>query len=169
MGINMGNRKRPSIRSEDVSEGTHEHKVDLASTIATDDIERPDLAVVTGEDLKSPNVAKYAEDLAFMEEEVTFIIGAGNDNDPIVIPVGVNGDLKYLNRGVEHTLPRKFLNELLSSAHSSVNTENYDDSEGAKQTRITKRTQHSYSVSMVKEPSAEKGWAWFRAKQAYGA
>ena len=90
---------RPQITTKDVAP-TIVNDVDLASTIAKEDIDRPDLAIATETSMQDPVTLKYINDLKFMEEEVEFMLLETENNaaaDPIV--VGVNGVNKVVKRG----------------------------------------------------------------------
>jgi hypothetical protein len=158
---------RPKITTQDVAP-TINHDIDLSSNIATDDIERPDLAIATETSMTDPVTRKYVRDLAFMEEIVEFVVAKTHDkNEPNPIIAGVNGIPKVIERGVRYKLPRKFLNALINTV-TDTNTHEYLDQDGLKQTRIETITSPSLQIQLISDPSGQSGMQWF-AQAQHGA
>lgn len=155
---------RPQITTKDVAP-TITNQVDLASTIALEDIDRPDLAIATDTSMNDPVTAKYAHDLAFMEQEVTFIIAKTHDKsapDPLVL--GVNGPSRTVYRGQRYTLPRKYLNSAINT-FTDVNTHEYIDGNGLSQTRLETITNPSLQIQILHDPAGAEGMDWFARAQ----
>ncbi len=155
---------RPQITTKDVAP-TITNEVDLASTIAFDDIERPDLAIVTEDSMDSPAIKKYAQDLAFMEQEVQFTVMKTADKtaaDPLV--VGVNGVNRVVKRGEIYKMPRKFLNAMIST-FTDVNTHEYVDDNGLSQTRVETITTPALQIQILNDPAGQLGMEWFARAQ----
>lgn len=154
-------KRRASIQTQDVETAAATH-VDLASSVKTEDIERPDLIVVTGETVDSPFVKEYLNDLKFMEDILTITIGETTDkNAENPVPAGVNGDVRHLTRGQEYKLPRKFVDSLIK-VEDAVTTEQYKDKDGVDQTRVKKNPSLKYPLSILHDPAGEVGRRWFQ-------
>lgn len=160
--------KRAAIKTSDVPTAP-KTDINMASTIAMEDIERPDLAIVTDDTLESPHIKEYLNDLKFMEEILTISISLTNDkNAERVVPCGVNGEVKHLERGKAHKIARKFVESLIK-VEDRVETEQYKDASGIDQTRIIKIPALKYPLSIHHDPSNERtlpngkrvGDAWF--------
>lgn len=161
--------KRATITTGDV-EVRDDATIDLSSTIKTEDIDRPDLAIVVDESMQSPHVTEYVKDLAFMEDILTVVVGEVPDkNAENPVPVGVNGVVKFLKRGVEYKLPRKFVDSLIK-VETSVKTAQFTDASGVEQTRIDTENSLKYPISILHDPADERrhpngsplGRAWFQ-------
>ena len=157
---------RPQITTKDVAP-TITNQVDLASTIALEDIDRPDLIIATQTSMNDPVTAKYAHDLAFMEQEVTFtVMKTADKSAPNPIIVGVNGPTKTVWRGERYTMARKFLNAMIST-FTDVDTHEYIDHQGLSQTRVETVTTPSLQIQVLNDPAGAEGMAWF-AKAQHG-
>jgi hypothetical protein len=165
---------RASIQTSDVADEVSETRateVLMENQTATDDIERPDLAIVTDESMDSPAVKEYAKDLAFANEPVTFSISPTNDkNAENPVSCGVNGVRKFFTRGERYTVPRKFI-EALIVGETSVEVETYKDAKMVDQTKIVPKIALKYPISIHNDPANERlvpgtktrlGDAWFQ-------
>ena len=155
---------RPQITTKDVAP-TIINDVDLASTIAKDDIDRPDLSIATETSMQDPVTLKYIKDLMFMEDEVEFMLLETDNSsaaDPIV--AGVNGVNKIVKRGVQYKMARKFLNSMISTL-TSVDTHEYKDEKGLSQTRVQTRTTPALQIQLLNDPAGADGFAWFARAQ----
>lgn len=151
--------RKSIITSGDV-EGPQASTVDLASTI--NDVERPDLIVVADATLASPEVLEYAKDLKFMEDMLVIQISETNDpNAENQVAAGVNGEVKYLERGKEHRIARKFVDSLIKR-EDRIKTVNYKDSNGVDQTRVDKIPALKYGIEIRQDPAGEVGRRWFK-------
>jgi hypothetical protein len=152
---------RAIIKSEDV-EQPKASTIIMEGKTATDDIERPDLIVVTDEDKDSPVVKEYMSDLKFMEDILTVSIGETTDkNAEKTIGCGVNGERKMLERGKEYKIARKFVDSLIKR-EDAIRTINYKDNDGVDQTRIEKVPALKYPLSIIHDPAGETGRRWFQ-------
>ena len=157
----MAEKKRASIESNDVEQPAGS-SIEMPSSVATEDIERPDLIMVTDENLDSPVVAEYAKDIKFMEDILTITIGESTDkNAENPVHCGVNGEVRRLMRGQEYKLARKFVDSLIKR-EDGVKTVNYKDDQGVDQTRIEKQPALKYALSIHHDPAGETGRRWFQ-------
>lgn len=164
MSSNHQQTSRPKITTQDVAP-TVKHSVDLSSSIAAEDIERPDLAIATDTSLNDPVTKQYVKDLAFMEDVVEFVVAKSHDkNEPDPLIAGVNGTNKIIQRGVKYRLPRKFLNAMINT-FSDINTHEYIDSNGLSQTRVEMTTNPSLQIQLLVDPAGQEGMAWFARTQ----
>lgn len=155
---------RPQITTKDVAPTIVNH-VDLASTIALEDIERPDLAIATDTSMDDPVTAKYAKDLAFMEQEVDFILHPTQDKTaPNPIVVGVNGVNRVVYRNQRYKMARKFLNAMIATL-TDVNTHEYIDANGLSQTRVETVTTPALQIQVLNDPAGPVGFEWFARAQ----
>lgn len=146
---------RPKITTEDVAP-TINQSIDMSSSIATEDIDHPNVDIVTDID---PN-GQYIRDLDFMEEVVTFIVGKGGKFDPNPIIAGCNGQNLVIERGKPVKAKRKFLNTLINTVFS-LDTQEYLDDNGLKQTKVETTHTPSLSIQLLVDPSGQKGMEWF--------
>jgi len=159
-----GKAARASIQTSDV-ETPAATTVMMESDVATENIERPDLAIVTDESLQSPYVQEYIKDLKFMEDIITFSIGESTDkNAENPVPAGVNGAVRFFTRGVEYKVPRKFVDSLIKR-EDSIKTVNYKDADGVDQTKIEKVPAMKYPLSIIHDPAGDLGRRWFQHQQ----
>lgn len=153
------------ITTSDVADKVNTN-IDLASTKTTEQIyktlEENNFALVQDESLTSANISKYTKDLAFLEQKVTFTVGRGGPEDAPVITLGVNGDNVNVVRGKSIRCARKFLNVLIGSTHE-MRTEQYQDGNGLIQTRINKKQNPAYHVSI--DDDTLEGRNWFQNQQ----
>lgn len=156
---------RPMIDTSDVA-GEVNTGIDLASTKTTEQIHQTlediNLAIVTDESLKSPSVDKYAKDLAFMEQKVTFVVAPGTKEEAPVITLGVNGQNVNVVRGQPIRCARKFLNTLFTFVHEMA-TDHYQDKDGLTQTRLVKRQVPAFQTSIMED--TPEGRSWFAQQQ----
>ena len=157
--------KRPMITTNDVAEPVNTN-IDLHSSIPEtkvyDTLAESNFAMVTDESLKDANIKKYAQDLKFMEEMVTFVVQPGNEQDAPVLTLGVNGQNVHVTRGQPIRAARKFLNTLFTFTHDMA-TEQYVDANGLIQTRVKRFQKPAYPVSVIED--TQEGRNWFAANQ----
>lgn len=158
--------RRPMITTEDVAEG-RQTDIDLHSSVAENQVyetlQENNFVAVTNESMQSENISKYANDLKFMEEQVTFVVQPGAKEEPPVLTLGVNGQTIHVRRGQKVRAARKFLNTLFTFTHS-IETENYTDQDGLIQTRIKRTQQPAYPVALIED--TQEGRNWFAANQS---
>jgi len=98
----------------------------------------------------------------FMNDPLVVLIHEDKDkNAPPMVPCGINGDRRWLPRGIKIRLQRKFIEVLAQSQETHfetvTNPNPNDDNE-----RITKtRTAQSYGFSVIKDPDP-RGAHWLR-------
>lgn len=157
--------RRPLINTADVAEPL-QTDIDLHSSIPEqkvyDTLQDINFALVDDESMKSENIKKYAADLAFMDQMVTFVVQPGSKEDSPVLTLGVNGQNVHVTRGQPVRAARKFLNTLFSFTHE-METENYTDNNGLIQTRVKRKQQPAYPVSLLDD--TPEGRNWFAANQ----
>lgn len=143
-------------------EGPQNHEIEAHSSIATADIERPDLIMVTDDTLQSPHVQEYIKDSQFMEDQVAFLIGDTTDqNAERIVSCGVNGERKDFERGKEYRAARKFIDSLIKK-NTNVKTVQYKDDDGVDQTRFVTNAALVYPISIISDPAGEVGRRWFQ-------
>lgn len=155
--------KLPSHTTGDFK-GPEQFDIDLSSTLAADEIERPDLVVVTEATLDSPHVKEYASDLKFMEDILEIEIAAADDpyaQDPLT--PGVNGVIKYLYRGKTYKVARKFVDALIKTSFRTV-TKQYVDAQQLVQTKIEQVPVYNCVVQVYSDPAGEVGRRWLQHK-----
>ena len=158
--------KKSQITSNDV-EGPKATTIEMASTV--NEVERPDLAVVLDDTLASPTVAEYIKDLKFNEDILTISIGETTDqNAENPVPAGCNGEVKWLDRGKEYKIARKFVDSLIKR-EDKIKTVNYKDADNVDQTRIEKIPALKYPLAIHHDPAGDAGRRWFQhqAKNAW--
>lgn len=156
-------QRRPKITSDDVPL-PDEQTIDLSSKI-----DEPELLVVTNESLKEAGAKEFADWLSFMEEEVEIVIGVSEDpNAENPVSCGVNGEIKYIRRGVQTRLKRKFLDSLIK-VRFKVATEQYRDKKGLDQTRVVRKPMLAYQISITDHGNVDpqRSQAWFSYMQQH--
>lgn len=151
--------KKPDIKTSDV-EIAGATSVDLSSGV--EKVERPDLITVTDDTLASPHVKEYANDLKFMEDVLTVVVGETTDpyaDNPVFC--AVNGEKRSLMRGVEYKLQRKFVDSLIKR-EDRIKTVNFKDADGVDQTRVDRIPALRYPLSIISDPAGEVGRRWFQ-------
>jgi len=102
----------------------------------------------------------HAKLLAFAEEPVTFMIHETSDiNQSRYVQVGNNGQNKWLFRGVNYTLPRKFVEQLLRAKPVSIATPESRDDDGFRTTTIKKTSAMLYPLTIIEDKNPlSKEW-----------
>lgn len=150
-------KARPTITTNDV-EIPEPTDLDLPIGATYD---RSDMTVRAGLEPTTVGGQLYMKELGFMEEMVTFMASEVTDpNAENPIPIGVNCEQKYITRGVEYTLPRKFLNVLICR-QDRITTVNSKTPDGVDHTTIRRIPSLKYPVHVVKDESPYGG-AWFQ-------
>lgn len=115
------------------------------------------------EPVDSPMESEYAQQLAFMEEQVTIQLHDPQDNNPEpIVPVGVNGKVLYLRRGQQHTLPRKYIEVLARARRVNYRTEEGRAADGSMTTVLKATTTMQYPFTVIHDPSGDKGIEWLK-------
>lgn len=158
----MQTRKPRSQHDTQDFEGPQGHEIDMHSSVATEDIDRPDLITVTDDTLQSPHVQEYIKDMKFMEDQITFVVQETTDpNAETVVSCGVNGERKDFVRGKEYKAARKFVDSLIKK-NTSVKTQQYKDGDGLDQTKMVTTAALVYPISIISDPAGETGRRWFK-------
>lgn len=115
------------------------------------------------EPVDSPMESERAQQLAFMEEQVTIQLHDPQDNNPEpIVPVGVNGKVLYLRRGQQHTLPRKYIEVLARARRVNYRTEEGRAADGSMTTVLKTTTTMQYPFTVIHDPSGDKGIEWLK-------
>ena len=147
------------IRTADVHAGD-DINIDISSGVR--DIDRSDFAEVTGEDMTSPRVQSYANELRFMEDIMTISIAETDDpNAENPVSCGVNGEVRNFYRGQEYKVARKFVDSIIKRSFA-VKTKQYTDGEGLVQTKIEKVPTLKYPINIHHDPAGQTGRDWFQ-------
>lgn len=99
----------------------------------------------------------------FMQEPVTVIISkTTNKTDPWVVPIGVNGDTRYLPRGIKIRIQRKFVERLAQVHERSYSTT--PNSDPSSDTGMLTKAQQAqpYQFHVLHDPNP-KGRLWLQA------
>ena len=103
----------------------------------------------------------HAAELAFMEEKVEiFLHESTNPNEEPIVYVGVNGEGVWLKRGMQHTIKRKHMLNLLTARPVHYTTVEGTDRDGAKTVNLRAHTAVKYPFSIQKD--TQKGNEWSR-------
>jgi hypothetical protein len=154
-------KRRVAIETKDV-ENTEPVTIETPLDVATDDIDRPDLAMVTDSDMETPEVKEYARDLAFMNDILTISVGASSDeNAENPVPAGVNGEIRLFVRGEEYKVERKFVDSIIKR-ENNVKTVQFKDNDGCDQTKIETTPTMKYPILIHNDPAGETGRRWFK-------
>jgi hypothetical protein len=123
------------------------------------------LAIVTEDTMKTKHVAEYAQELAFMEEKVTFSVSKSelpNAVDPV--ECSVNGEKRRFYRGVTYQDCRKFINALINVTYDVNTVNNVDPKTGLQATQIKRDPFQSISVNVTSDPAGQRGMNWLAYK-----
>lgn len=97
----------------------------------------------------------------FMQDKLTILVSEGNgDYDKPYVQVGVNGEMKYIPRGKECLVARKFV-ERLARAKPTHFEQNTDPALGEGVNVMRQRHLMSYPFTVIHDP-APNGLAWLR-------
>lgn len=155
---------KPQIETKDVVE---KKEIEIEMPLKGD-IDRVDLRQDEGSEFSvprhlspgTPGWDMYIRDLKFMEEPVTFMIAEGNKKeDEPVVPCGVNGENRFIERGKPYTLPRKFLNVLIVNVDEVSTVQTEDPDTKVQITNVKKARSLKYPVQILKD--SEIGHKWF--------
>lgn len=158
-------KHRSQISSNDC-ELPDQREIDISSNVPLGEEE---LSIASSDmlhDERLKNLLKEEAELrAFMEEPVTFDISQTTDvNAPDPVPAGVQGIIKHFKRGVEYTVPRKFIDSLIKVTNK-VKTINYKDENNVDQTKIELVPSLVYPINIINDPSGAVGRRWFLHQQ----
>jgi hypothetical protein len=111
------------------------------------------------------NVLEYEK---FMREPIVVKIHKSTDkNASPVVPVGINGDFKWLPRGIPIRIPRCFVERLAQSQATSYRTvENTDRTSDSGMLNL-KTTAHEFPFDVVSDPS-RFGRRWLQRMMRQG-
>lgn len=106
---------------------------------------------------------KIAEYELFMEEKVLVEIPKStNPNDDPYIPLGVNGVIQPVLRGVQQWIKRKYLEVLVRAQPKTYQTvEEFDHTTGYKTVRLTSTQGEKYPYRVLDDRNP-KGMPWLR-------
>ncbi len=111
---------------------------------------------------------EIAEYEAFMESPVTIEINETTDvNAPPQVFVGVNGDARWLPRGVPVRLQRKFVERLAQAQEMRFSTVNNKDQDSDQGMKILRKTAQSYGFSVIQD-NHPLGRRWLMRMQRSG-
>lgn len=115
--------------------------------------------------VNGPSQEDYNEALAFNNQIVEIRLAESDDpnaEDPV--PVGVNGRMVYIPRGVPVKLRRCYIENLLRAINTNVRTEEVLDrgSDGVAERKSIIRKKHRlhYPFEMLRDPAGAKGREW---------
>ena len=148
-------KKEVDVVTENLTETEESHDIS-----ASGDIKREAKVIEPVDaDIKSD----HAQKLIFMEEMVTIHLHDPQDNNPEpIVTVGVNGRVKYLQRGVQHTLPRKYLEVLARARRTNYRTMDSTTPDGGRTTVLRATTVLQYPFTVIEDKNP-KGEPWLRA------
>lgn len=107
----------------------------------------------------------YVDELAFMAEPITFQIHFGDENDENPVIVGVNGNYRTFYRGQEYTVPRYFVDALITKK-GTVSTPIHKTAEGEEMRLIRTHNMTRYPFQIIKEPNPRRGSQWLARRMA---
>ena len=155
--------KLPSHTTEDFK-GAEQFTIDMPSSLGNDEIERPDLVVVTDADLNTPHVKEYNRITAFMEDIMEIVVHKSEDKyAPDPVSCGVNGVTKVIKRGQRVKLARKFVDALIQTSYR-LDTIEYTDKAGLQQTKTEHTPVQNVTVQVFHDPAGEYGQQWMAHK-----
>ena len=112
---------------------------------------------------------KTAEYEAFMEQPVVIEINETTDiNAPAIVYVGVNGDGRWLPRGVPVKLQRKFVERLAQAQEMRFITTPNRDQESDQGMRVVRKTAQAYGFAVIRDDNP-LGRRWLMRMQRSGS
>jgi hypothetical protein len=107
----------------------------------------------------------YAEELAFMEENIEIVVQeAADENAENPVIVGVNGVFKPFFRGQPTIAKRKFVDALIVKS-SRVTTPKIKNGAGEDAFAIRQTSAHKFPFMVISDPSP-RGLEWLRRRMA---
>jgi len=156
--------------------GTNDVKIDQKPPIIGDANVHPTEVVQADPSIISKD---YMDELAFNEEPLTIMLVASSEpNAPASVPVWVNGkgaeilnprtnkwmEITYLPVGIELTVKRKYVGNLIQAKLDKVTTDFGKPGEENPVNRINRFTSSYHSFQIINDPNP-KGRAWFMEMQ----
>lgn len=131
--------------------------IDIPTAGNVGDMSRSDLLVETAD----PFNMDHAAMMAFLEEMLIINIHETSDiTDDNPVPIGNNGRMVYIKRGVNTLVKRKYVEQLLRAKPQSVSTTVVRQGDNV-QNRVTKRSAMRYPFTIVRDDNP-LGAAWMR-------
>lgn len=154
-----GSRGKVQVETKDVN-------LPETQTVNLSPDEKPDLTIIKNETVDDPLVKEFLSDLRFNEDIIEFSIGMdSNPNAENPVPACCNGEVHLIQRGKRYRLARKFVDSLIKTTFR-VETEEYEDKNGLKQTRVNRIPSAAYPISIHNDPAGETGVRWFEHMNA---
>ncbi len=144
------------IESDDFKGPEHVDRMINPETLSTGQ------SVILAEKMPSNS---YMDQLNFDSEPVTFVIHEGDPNDENPVKVGVNGMFRQFYRGQQYTVPRHFVDALITKK-TNITTPEISGPTGERM-RIMRST-HSlrYPFQIINDPSPARGAQWLQHRIA---
>lgn len=154
-------RRRAARKKQvDVATETVASQDETKEISAVGDVERDSQII---EPVDAPLDSERGTALAFMEDMITIHLHDPQDNNPEpIVPVGVNGKVRYLRRGEQHTLPRKYIEVLARARRINYRTQDAVASDGSRTMVLKSSTTLQYPFTVVHDPAGEKGVEWLK-------
>lgn len=111
--------------------------------------------------------AEKADYEKFMNEPVGIIVESGGDRDPTLVPVGVNGDQKWLPRGVPVMIKRYHLERLARATETSFSTREVRNPDADEGHRVENKNRASFHIT-VRRDDNPRGQAWLSRMRREG-
>lgn len=153
-----------------VSKTLPDIKISIDEDIA--DLQRPDLIQEVEPTGDVYGLKTKAEALAFAEQKLTIYLHepAGPNDEPVVF-CAVNGEPAlpnnpYLRRGMEHTLKRKHVEQLMR-AQGVTYTQPFAAERDERVNHLRPHRAMKYPFDVRHDPAGERGVAWRRQLMAY--
>lgn len=109
------------------------------------------------------DIAEYEQ---FMNDPIVVLIHEDKDPNAMpMVPLGINGDRRWLPRNVRLKLPRKFVEVLCQSQETHFKTEKNPDASSDQELVTRPKTAQCYGFSVVKDPDP-RGPHWLRRVMA---
>lgn len=108
---------------------------------------------------------KYADLLNFFQEPVTFVVHEGDQNDENPVRVGVNGNYRQFYRGQQYTVPRCFVDALITKK-SNITTPEVSSPTGERMRVMRATHQLRYPFQVINDPSPVEGAKWLQRRMA---
>lgn len=139
--------KRTLIETDEIG------SMDDKSILLQPGVGADEMAVVTEASMQSKEVQEYTQELAFMEEMVTFSVGdSGRENESDYVECAVNGEYRRYKKNISYTDKRKFLNALFNVCWTT-DTKIKKGDDNLDQTHVIRKPYSAYNISIQKDPS----------------
>ena len=109
-------------------------------------------------------LSQQAQDLIFNEDLLEVMLHESTDsNAENPVFTACNGVTQYFYRGQVQQVKRKFVAILAACKEHAISTPEYTQPDGARSTKIVRRSSLKYPFSVITDPAGKRGAEWLKS------